>query len=248
MKKKQMLCSVVIITFITVVMMTVALLLYSIGWISPTDLSSAYYCVKGVDVSSYQGYIDWQVLPQDIDFVYIKATEGSSSTDEQFLYNWQEVQKTNIRAGAYHFFSFDSSGKTQAEHFIATVAAFDKMLPPVIDVEFYADKEIDPPSRQIVHKQINIMVSMIEKHYGMKPIFYATRKSFDMYLSGNYMEYDIWIRDILCRPLLSDGRQWTFWQYSEKGYIKGYSGEENFIDLNVFNGSKSEFYIYPKQS
>ena len=43
------------------------------------------------------------------------------------------------------------------------------------------------------------------------------------------------------KPVLSDGREWVFWQYSHKGRLNGYSGKEKFIDLNVFNGSKEYF-------
>ena len=51
----------------------------------------------------YQGTIDWPVLAaQDLDFC-IKATEGSSHTDERFAENWEAAKKTELRIGAYHF-------------------------------------------------------------------------------------------------------------------------------------------------
>lgn len=100
------------------------------------------YPVRGVDVSAYQGAIDWPTLSaQDIDFAFIKATEGSSFVDSRFAYNYKEAQKTSLRIGAYHFFSFDSAGETQADHFIETVQRIPGMLPPVVDIEFYGDKE-----------------------------------------------------------------------------------------------------------
>ena len=96
------------------------------------------YTIKGVDVSSYQGDIDWDVLSsQGIEFAYIKATEGSSTVDRCFEANWQGASKTDLRIGAYHFFSFESSGENQAKLFCGTVKALPDMLPPVIDVEFY---------------------------------------------------------------------------------------------------------------
>ena len=77
-------------------------------------------------VSSYQGEINWRVLSsQNISFVFIKATEGSSFVDKNFAYNFQEAQKTSLSVGAYHFFSYDSEGKTQAENFINTVVPFE---------------------------------------------------------------------------------------------------------------------------
>ena len=90
------------------------------------------YPVRGVDVSAYQGEIDWDTLAlQGISFAYIKATEGSSFVDKCFDYNYAQAKKTGLRVGAYHFFSFDSGGDTQAENFIATVEPCENMLPPV---------------------------------------------------------------------------------------------------------------------
>lgn len=75
-------------------------------------------------------------------FAFIKATEGSSFVDKYFLKNWTNANKTGMRVGAYHFFSFDSKGETQAEQYIRTVPKYKQALPPVIDVEFYANKKI----------------------------------------------------------------------------------------------------------
>ena len=55
------------------------------GVLWPNRLAADRYAVRGVDVSAYQGEIDWPVLAdQDLDFAFIKATEGSSHEDEQF--------------------------------------------------------------------------------------------------------------------------------------------------------------------
>lgn len=209
--------------------------------------SKSEYPVRGVDVSSYQGDIDWQVLSsQNIDFAFVKATEGSSFVDPYFTYNFSEAQKYNISVGAYHFFSYDSKGITQAENYIDTVVPFDGMLPPVIDLEFYGDKEKDPPSRELVGNELNDMLFALEEHYGLKPVIYATEKSYDLYLSEEYDEYDIWIRNVISKPNLSDNREWAFWQFTDREKLNGYKGEEKYIDVNVFNGSKEEFLSYPR--
>ena len=77
------------------------------------------YDVVGIDVSHYQGKIDWNMIEkQKIDFAFIKATEGSSHIDECFEDNWSNAQDTSLKIGAYHFFSFESSGKKQAKLFL----------------------------------------------------------------------------------------------------------------------------------
>ena len=97
----------------------------------------------GVDVSAYQAEIDMQKLgKQNIKFIYIKATEGSKTQDEKFAQNWQNARDADLVSGAYHFFSYDSAGKTQAENFIKTVGTDMKgRLLPAVDVEYYGDKE-----------------------------------------------------------------------------------------------------------
>ena len=76
----------------------------------------------GVDVSAFQGKIDWHILAgESISFAFIKATEGSGYVDDNFEDNWRKASQTDLKIGAYHFFSYDSSGLTQAENFIQTV-------------------------------------------------------------------------------------------------------------------------------
>ncbi len=223
-------------------------LLFTLVWngvIILNDFNIRTYPVKGVDVSSYQGVIDWGVLSsQDIAFAFIKATEGSTFVDPHFIYNYNEAQQTALAVGVYHFFSYDSAGQTQAKNFINTVTPFEGMLPPVIDLEFYGDKEKNPPDRTTVEKELNTMLSLLEAHYGQKPIIYATEKSYDLYLSDGYGDYDIWIRNVISKPKLADGRDWTFWQYTNRETLDGYKGKEKYIDVNVFYGDAKEFAAY----
>lgn len=48
-------------------------------------------------------------------------------------------------------------------------------------------------------------------------------------------------------PSLSDGREWTFWQYTNRKRLEGYEGEEKFIDMNVFYGTIDEFELYGRK-
>ncbi len=223
-----------------------ALLVWN-GIIKLNNPSADQYPVRGVDVSSYQGEIDWDVLSShNISFAFIKATEGSSFVDKYFEYNYKQAINSNLRVGAYHFFSYDSPGKTQAENFIANVEKYDNMLPPVIDVEFYGDKEKNPPPKSHVRKELDDLINALQSHYEMKPIIYATQKSYSLYIKDGYADYDIWIRNVIRKPKLPDGREWTFWQYTDRERLDGYKGKEKFIDMNVFNGTESDFERYAK--
>lgn len=225
-----------------------AFLLVWNGVILLNNPSEERYPVRGVDVSSYQGLIDWETLAgQGISFAFIKATEGSAFTDMFFAYNYEQAQKTHLRIGAYHFFSFDSPGETQAAHYIETVPKIDGMLPPVIDVEFYGDKKSNPPQAEAVREQLSVLIGMLQEAYGMRPILYATEETYERYLAGSFAECDIWIRGVYTSPRLSDGRDWTFWQYTNREKLDGYEGEERFIDMNVFTGTAEEFAQYGKE-
>lgn len=198
------------------------------------------YPVRGVDVSSFQGEIDWSKLCEGLDFAYIKATEGSKHIDGCFDYNYAEAQRHGLRVGAYHFFSFDSGGDTQAENFIRQVGAYDRMLPPAVDVEFYGDYRSAPKSAELVVPEIRTLIEALEEEYGVKPVIYATGSAYSSYIEESFSDYDIWIRDVYFKP----DSGWTFWQYSGTGRLDGYNGEEKYIDLNVFNGTREEFEDY----
>ena len=241
MKKKFIIGGV--LTLISV-MGVVAYLVFQ-GIFIPNQFSADKYEIKGVDVASYQGEIDWRELEkQNMKFAFIKATEGSAFVDEYFSTNWMNANKTGMRTGAYHFFSFDSKGETQAKQYIRTVPKHKQALPPVIDVEFYANKKDNPPHREDVEKELTVMVKMLEKHYDKKVILYATQEAYDLYIKDVYPQCDIWIRSILTKPSLSDERNWTFWQYTNRGRLRGYNGKEKYIDLNVLYGKEEEFENY----
>lgn len=210
------------------------------GWFLLNNPSRKLYPIRGVDVSHYQGEIDWAVLSgQDIRFAYIKATEGSSHTDGRFLENWDHATVTDLKVGAYHFFSFDSPAETQAEHFIKTVQGFDGMLPPVVDFEFYGDKKASPPPVEPTVHELWVMLGKLRQHYGMTPILYATEETYHMYLEGRFDEYPLWIRNVTGQP--DTDTDWLFWQYSNRGRLDGYTGDERFIDLNVFAGDEVQW-------
>ncbi len=202
------------------------------------------YPVNGVDVSRYQGNIEWDVIAdQDITFAFIKATEGSSYQDPCFAFNWEQSQQNDIFVGAYHFFSFESSGETQAQNFINTVGELHGNLPPVVDLEFYGGYSADPLSKQETREILDDLLGTLEEYYGVKPIIYTTTKAYYQYLfGGDYGDYPLWMRNTYFKPV----ENWAFWQYSDKGELEGYDGKqadniEMYIDLNVYNGSYEEF-------
>ena len=238
MKKKKILLRV---TIALLVLFTAAAVMAALMWYKIVKLNHPKG-LKGADVSSYQGQTDWAVLSGKMDFVFVKATEGSAATDEMFLHNFTGAMDSGLYTGAYHFFSFDSPGSSQAENFIAALDSTGRtegMLPPVIDVELYGDHRRDPKPAEEVVPELREMVGRLEAEYGMKPIFYATGSGYRLYVRDNFPDCGLWIRDVYTRP--SGDSDWVFWQYSGTDVLDGYNGEEKYIDRNVFRGTRKEF-------
>lgn len=204
----------------------------------PQEAAPGTWEVFGVDVSSYQGEVDWPTLAeQGVRFAFCKATEGSGHVDPTFQQNWQGAQEAGVLVGAYHFFSYDSPGETQAENFIAQVPVTAGTLPPVVDIEFYGEHDLDPPSKEKAWAILRPLLERLEEHYGVKPILYATYRSYKLYLAGEAEGYPLWITLPIVGPL---DKPWTFWQYSHSARLEGYVGKEERIDLDVFRGSMEE--------
>ncbi len=205
------------------------------------------YPVFGVDVSNYQGEIDWHRLgEQGVQFAFIKATEGSGHVDESARRNIVQSADTDIKRSCYHFFSFDSSGHTQAQNFISVVNRDEIDLPPVVDIEYYGDKLIDKPSREEAEEVLLPLLEELEQYYGEKPLIYTTLPVYYRYVSpicGS--DYPLWIRCVQTEPEFIG---WTFWQYDDHGELDGYYGDEKYIDFNVFNGSSEDFEDYVRRS
>ncbi|HWT75643.1 MAG TPA: GH25 family lysozyme [Mobilitalea sp.] len=200
------------------------------------------YPISGIDVSHYQGEIDWNILAsQDVDFAFIKATEGSSFVDEYFKQNWNNASDTSIILGAYHFFSFESSAETQADNYIKTVGSLSGKLPPVIDFEFYRNYANNPPDMNSTRTELHDLLDILEKHYGVKPIIYTTVKTYYKYIKDEFYDYPLWIRNVYYSPNIGMANKWVFWQYTDRATLLGYSGSEKYIDMNVYHGTEEDF-------
>ena len=235
----------IIITILIIILILLVIFLLMInGYIIPTKLEAEKYEVRGVDVSEYQGEVDWdKIKEQGISFAFVKATEGSKGKDSYFNKNFQKLKNMDMLLGIYHFFSLESTGEEQAKNYIDTVGVTkndDSLLIPIVDIEYYSDYKKEEPSKDWIKKELEVLLDKLESTYRLKPMIYTTMEFYNDYLDGEFLDYDIWIRNILTKPNL-ENRTWKFWQYTGRGRLEGYSGEEKFIDLNVFNGSKEEF-------
>lgn len=192
----------------------------------------------GVDVSSYQTEVDFQELArQDVNFVYIKATEGSLHVDKSFKEKWAAAEKAGMPAGAYHYFSYGSSGVSQAENFIKTVGSLKGRLIPAVDMELTVEEVYNPPEKDEVVRGLKAFLAVVEEKYGVKPLIYAQKDYWDKYLAEDFGDYPRWARNVFYPVWVDIGDDWLIWQYNDRGVLNGYSGEK-YIDLNILNSKK----------
>ena len=195
------------------------------------------YDIHGIDVSHYQGDIDWETLRNQgtiddcpIRFVMIKATEGGDRVDDKFEYNFYQAREYGFTRGAYHYYSTKSPADSQALHFIRHVNLERGDLPPVLDVEQKPRTQSDDDFRKSVSRWLQI----VERHYGVKPFIYTYYKFKLQYLSDTlFDQYPYWIAHYYVDSLEYQG-QWKFWQHTDAGSLPGISGP---VDFNIYNGS-----------
>ncbi len=216
-------------------------ILFYFGIVSINDPDRNRFPIRGIDISSHQQQIDWERLDRSsIDFILMKATEGGNFKDARFQTNWQQARQRGTIVGAYHFFTFCKSGREQAQNYIDTVPKQPGTLPPVIDLEFSGNCRSQPTQAQL-ETELNTFIAIVEKFYRQRPILYVTHEFYDRYLHNRYVTQPIWISDFYSfnkLPQLADRKQWLFWQYSERGRV---AGIPTLVDLNVFNGDKTQF-------
>ena len=195
------------------------------------------YEIHGIDISHHQGRIDWDELKDNgsinkcpIRFVMIKATEGSTQTDENFRDNFYQAREYGFTRGAYHFYSVHTPAYQQAAHFIKTVKLENGDLPPVLDVEHKPADQTDEQFKSSIH----LWLDMVEKHYKIKPIIYTYFKFKMRYLNDSiFNEYPYWIAHYYVDSLEYKG-PWKFWQHTDVGRLPGIKGN---VDFNIYNGS-----------
>ena len=146
------------------------------------------YQVHGIDISHYQGDINWNMLKQTrqgqfpISFIFMKATEGGDYSDDKFVANFDSARAHGFVRGAYHFYNPKTDANKQADFFIRSVKLEPGDLPPVLDIE-KKGKDIKK-----LQADLKVWLRKVESHYGVKPIIYASYK-----FKTRYLNDSVWI-------------------------------------------------------
>ena len=194
------------------------------------------YEIHGIDISHYQGDINWSKLRHSIivgcplRFVIIKSTEGSTRVDEKFEDNFYQAREHGFIRGAYHFWSNKSKAREQAYFFLEHAKLEKGDLPPVLDIEHYPQGvELEDFQRDVL-----TWLHIVEDRYHVKPIIYTYFKFKEKYLSAPvFDDYPYWIAHYYVDKVEYKG-QWKFWQHTDAGKLPGIRG---YVDFDIYNGS-----------
>ena len=194
------------------------------------------YEIHGIDISHYQGDIDWNKLKMakignsPVKFILIKSTEGSNQLDENFNDNFYQAREYGFIRGAYHFWSNKSTPRQQAYYFLKQVHLEDGDLPPVLDVEHKPKDK----SNEEFQRDVLTWLHIVEDKYHVKPILYTYYKFKEAYLNTPvFDDYPYWIAHYYVEKVAYKG-PWKFWQHTDVGKLPGIKG---YVDFNIYNGS-----------
>ncbi len=224
------------------------------GITDPVSKAASEY-VDGLDVSRWQGTINWPLVADaGYVFTFAKGTEGVGWTDVKFHQNMINGTNAGVMMGIYHFARPDLGNKAadEANYFLDVVGDYLKSgyLRPVLDLEVGASL-----GRTALSKWVLEWMVTVKNRTGISPLIYVNPNFINNYLTEAVTEYDLWVAHWTCEPEPSYyypntgmWRDWAFWQYygpggcgGNYGYVPGIDAH---IDLNIFNGVEEGLQQY----
>lgn len=177
---------------------------------------------EGLDVSHYQGRIDWERVGREggVSYVYCKATEGARYYDDTHTYNITMAHKYGLKVGSYHYYRPTVDIDLQLANLTSHVKADEQDLVPMIDIE--EDRGVT--EAQFIADLVEF-VRKVERYYGRKPLLYTGEYFYNRHFQGMFQDHQWMIaRYSNSQPTLKDGKRYLMWQYSDKGNIPGIRG------------------------
>ena len=197
--------------------------------------------IKGIDVSAWQGKIDWKtVADYGMGFAILRITEAGNVVDSQFENNLAGCNKYNIPVGVYKYSYAMTIAEIQREarKVVSTLNGRRIQFPVFLDLEYNNQKSLGSEN---IHKMADAFREIVEAA-GYKFAIYCNVDWYENVICSHLKKYDFWIARY---PANDDG--WlqerlrpdfgVGWQYSSKAKIPGINGT---VDRNVFYKDYSE--------
>lgn len=167
-----------------------------------------------------------------VSFTFLKASEGKSLRDPQFMANCRSAHDAGLACGGYHVLH-GGDPESQAKTFIDLLKAAPVDLPPAVTFEPGA------AGNSPTLRDLKIFASAVERGYGCTPIVYGGTflKSVANAADSDLARYPLWLAQYSTAPsVIAPWRNWTFWQFTDRLSINGLPG----LDFNTFNGSPTD--------
>jgi lysozyme len=191
----------------------------------------------GLDVSEYQGTVNWsEVKSSGHSFAIARISDGSTFPDSTFATNWPAMKAAGLVRGAYQFFRASEDPTAQADLVatkVGTLGAGD--LAPIADVEV-----LDGESGATLVAHLATWVAVVTAKTGRAPIIYSDPGFWNTLPStAQFAGKTLWVADwgTSCPSTPTPWTSWALWQYSDTGSVSGVTGE---VDLDRFNGTLAE--------
>lgn len=216
---------------------------------TPTDttppITTDGSIVEGVDVSRWQGAVDWDAVAADgWSFAMVKATEGTYYESPTFADQYDGSYGAGLIRGSYHFaIPDDSGGAEQADYFVdrgGGWSADGRTLPGVLDIEWnpYSADACYGLSDSQMASWISDFVEQYADRTGRYPMIYTAASWWSQCASTSEFGADVplWVAHYgAVAPNLPQGwAGYDFWQYASDGAVDGVSGN---CDVNTFRGT-----------
>jgi GH25 family lysozyme M1 (1,4-beta-N-acetylmuramidase) len=199
--------------------------------------------VKGIDVSYYQGSINWtSVKGAGVQYAFIRVSDGLGTPDSKFDTYWADSRAAGVLHGAYQFFRPSEDPIAQADLLLSKIgnqiAADD--LPPVLDVE-----SADGLSASQVAAKVKQWVDHVTAALGRPPIIYTGYYFWrDSVGDADESASPLWhaqYTSAAC-PMIADAwSDWAFWQYTSSGSVAGIAGN---VDVDRWNGDMASLTAF----
>ena len=175
----------------------------------------------GIDISHHQSRVDWDELVEfnKPNFIFLKCTEGVTHQDSKYKKYKSKAKKYNILTGAYHFFSYTTSGKEQALNFIKNAQLQKGDLIPVLDLEYTKGTK----KYRVTLPEIKAFCETIKSTYGVYPIIYCEVDYKNKVLDNYFDNFDYWISDFYREPKC----EYVFWQFTDNKEVRGIGKIDN---------------------
>ncbi len=185
----------------------------------------------GIDVSHWEGLIDWQSVSRAVGFAYFKCTDGWSYVDPTFEANKAGCDQTGLAHAPYHFYQPTTDPASQAKHFISTAGKTFKKY--VVDVE-----ETEGVDASLPASLLSFLLAC-QQLTGVKPAIYTSPGFWNEFIKPKpawAKNYELIVAHYTSdhHPTIPIGwDQWKAWQFSDYYFVPGCTTE---VDGDWFNG------------